>query len=168
MLENFKVKNIIIGKQSEEYPNLKNFLAIQKQKKINLIVVEARNSANLDKDSYIEILFPDINNEVSENRINNNSLVFKLYYKNLSMLFTGDIEEEAENVLVKLYKEKLKSDILKVGHHGSKTSSTESFINCVNPTIALIGVGENNNFGHPSEEIIQKLENLRSKYFSYR
>ena len=157
ILENFKVENIIIGKQAEEYSNLMNFLEIQKQKKINLIVLEAGNLVNIDKDSYIEVLFPDINNEVSKNKINNNSLVLKLYYKNLSMLFTGDIEEEAESVLVNLYGEKLNSNILKVAHHGSKTSSTEGFINCVKPKIALIGVGKNNNFGHPNEEVIKRL-----------
>ena len=165
LLKEFKVKNIIIGKQSEKYFNLMNFLEIQKQKKINLIVVESNNLLNLDKDSYIEVLFPDIHNEVSKNKINNNSLVFKLHYRNLSMLFTGDIEEETENVLVNLYKEELKSDILKVGHHGSKTSSTEEFIKHVKPKIALIGVGENNNFGHPNEDVIKRIESYGSKVY---
>ena len=157
ILNNFKVKNIIIGKQAEEYPNLIKFIKLQQKRKINLISVQSKDVLVFDKKTRIEVLFPDINNEVSENKINNNSLVFKLYYKNLSILFTGDIEEEAESLLINLYREKLKSDILKVGHHGSKTSSAEDFIKYVKPKIALIGVGENNNFGHPSDEVIDRL-----------
>lgn len=87
------------------------------------------------------------------------------------MLLTGDIEEIAEIQILEEYKndlELLKSTILKVGHHGSKTSSTQEFLEAVKPSIALIGVGENNKFGHPNEEVIQRLNNLRSKSFSYR
>ena len=54
-------------------------------------------------------------------------------------------------------------DVLKVGHHGSKTSSTNEFLNIVNPKVAIIGVGKNNNFGHPNEEVLQKLRNIRHK-----
>ena len=151
------MKNIIIGKQAEEYPNLIEFIKLQQKRKINLISVQSKDIVSFDKKTRMKVLFPDTNNEVSENKINNNSLVFKLYYKNLSILFTGDIEEEAESLLINLYREKLKSDILKVGHHGSKTSSTEDFIKYVKPKIALIGVGKNNNFGHPSDEVIKRL-----------
>ena len=168
ILENFDVRNIIIGKQAEKYHNLIEFMKLQQKKKVNLICVEANDIINLDRECRIEILFPDTNNEISKNKINNNSLVFKLYYKKISILFTGDIEEEAEKVLVYLYKEKLKSDILKVAHHGSKTSSSEEFLKYVRPKIALIGVGKNNIFGHPSGSVIQRFEKLRSKSFSYR
>ena len=79
------------------------------------------------------------------------------------MLFTGDIEKEAEEILTKKYEKttKLKSSILKVGHHGSKTSTSEEFLNLIKPQIALIGVGKKNNFGHPSNEVIERLNNLR-------
>lgn len=165
ILENFKVNNIIIGKQYSEYVNLMSFLNIQKAKKINLIVVESGSNLNFDKYTNAKVFFPNTKNKIYENEINNNSLVFKLYYKNISMLFTGDIEEEAERVLIDLYGENLKSDILKVGHHGSKTSSTREFINFVRPKIALIGVGKNNNFGHPDEDVVCLLESTGSKVY---
>lgn len=161
IIKNFKVNNIIIGKQYSEYTNLLEFLEVQKERKINLIVLEAGNILSLEKNTKLEVLFPDIHNKISENEINNNSLVFKIYYNTISILFTGDIEEEAEKVLVNLYKDKLKSDILKVAHHGSKTSSTEEFIRLVAPKISLIGVGKNNNFGHPSTEVVERLESYR-------
>ena len=65
-------------------------------------------------------------------------------------------------------KEVFKSSILKVGHHGSKTSSTQEFLNSIKPKIALIGVGENNKFGHPNDEVIERLEMLRCKNLSNR
>ena len=104
-------------------------------------------------------------NMISENAINNNSLVCKLKYKTFSILFTGDIEEIAEKAILEKYKNinELKSTILKVPHHGSKTSSTADFLNKIKPQIALIGVGQNNKFGHPSEVTIQKLEQINAK-----
>ena len=165
IIQNFKVKNIIIGKQAEEYPNLIEFLQIQRKRKINLISLVSENVLYFDKKTKIEVLFPNLGHEVSENKINNNSLVFKMYYDDISILFTGDIEEEAEKVLVELYSEKLNSNILKVGHHGSKTSSTEEFINCVKPEISLIGVGKNNNFGHPNGDVLDRLQNYGSKVY---
>ena len=81
------------------------------------------------------------------------------------MLFTGDIEEIAEKEILKnVSKNILKSDILKIPHHGSKTSSTDKFLECVNSKIALIGVGKNN-FGHPSEEVIERLKSKNIKVY---
>ena len=79
----------------------------------------------------------------------------------MSALFTGDIEEYAEKAILELYSnnlEILKSDILKVAHHGSKTSSNEIFLLNVEPQIGLIGVGENNKFEHPHDEVIYRFQ----------
>ena len=90
----------------------------------------------------------------------------KLYLKKLTMLFTGDIEEVAERELVKLYSNnELKADILKVAHHGSKTSSIKEFINAVNPKYAVIGVGKDNKFGHPSEKTLETLNDKNVKIY---
>ena len=120
---------------------------------------------HIDKSTYIDVLWPDTKNIIKENILNNNSLVCKLLYKDFSMLFTGDIEEIAEEKILSLYKNKLKSTILKIAHHGSKTSSMQEFIDAVSPGISLIGVGKNNNFGHPNEEIIQRLKNKNIKVY---
>lgn len=82
------------------------------------------------------------------------------------MLFTGDIEEIAEKEILKEYKNnfnQLKSTVIKVPHHGSKTSSTQEFLEAVNSSFALIGVGKNNTFGHPNDEVIKRLKSLRYK-----
>ena len=81
------------------------------------------------------------------------------------MLLTGDIEEIAEKKLIELYGEnkKLEAIVIKIAHHGSKTSSINEFLKLVNPKIALIGVGENNNFGHPNETVLNRLNYIRNK-----
>lgn len=120
----------------------------------------------IEEDLKIQILWPKVE-PIGENILNNNSIVAKLNYKSFSMLFTGDIEEVAERQILKEYSDTniLKSTVLKVAHHGSKTSSTDEFIESVNPKIALIGVGKNNLFGHPNEDVIKRLEKYNNKIY---
>lgn len=166
-MEELKVKNIIIGKQFESYENYKKFIEIVNEKKIKIYVVEAGQRIKIEKNLYFDVLWPSSNKMISENSINNNSLVCKMVYQNFSALFTGDIEEIAENAILKKYENtnKLKSTILKVAHHGSKSSSTEEFLKEVKPKIALIGVGGNNMFGHPNFDVLERLDKIESKIF---
>ena len=141
IMENIKIKHLIISKQPKNCNNFEEFLEIAKIKNINIIIVNKGSSINIEKDLYLDILWPDSKNFISENSLNNNSIVCKLNYKNFSCVFTGDIEEIAEREILNIYKnntEILKSTILKVAHHGSKSSSTEEFLNAVKPKIALI------------------------------
>jgi len=88
---------------------------------------------------------------------NNNSLVFKITIGVKTFLFTGDIEKEAESDLVFKYGHLLKSDVLKVPHHGSSSSSSNEFINMVLPDVALISLSESNRFGFPNQDVINRL-----------
>jgi competence protein ComEC len=81
-----------------------------------------------------------------------------LVYGKTSFLFTGDLEKPIEKVYSKKYKSFLNSDVLKVGHHGSKTSSSEVFLNYVTPEISLISAGYKNKFGHPAKQVIDRLQ----------
>lgn len=115
----------------------------------------------------IQILWPKIE-QIQENILNNNSIVAKLRYKSFSMLLTGDIEECAEKQILEEYKDNLsilKSAVFKVPHHGSKTSSIQDFIEAINPKISLIGVGKNNTFGHPNDEVIERLKIYGTKIY---
>ena len=165
VMQKIKVENVIIGKQFETCENYKEFIKIVKQKNIRVISVEKGNKVNIEKDMYFNVIWPDSNNIVNENKLNNNSLVFKMNYKSISALFTGDIEKIAEEKIILNVKKELKSTIIKVAHHGSKTSSTEKFIEKVKPKIALIGVGENNPFGHPSNITRETLEKAGTKIY---
>mgnify|MGYP005801532109 FL=1 len=167
IMENLRVDNIIISKQGESSENLKKFIEILQsnirgsKNKTNIILVKKGDNIKIDNSSYFEILFPE-EELINDNILNNNSIVAKFVSNNFKMLFTGDIEEIAENRLCELYKStnKLQADIIKVAHHGSKTSSTLNFLELVKPKIALIGVGENNNFGHPNDAVLKRIKDL--------
>ena len=168
VLKEIKVETVIVGKQYESCENYEEFQRIVNAKKINVHIVEAGNKIRIDNSLYFYVLWPTSTNMISDNAINNNSLVCKLIYKNFSMLFTGDIEEIAEKAILSKYvnnQELLNADILKVAHHGSKTSSIKEFINTVSPKYAVIGVGKDNKFGHPSENTLKTLENGQVKIF---
>jgi len=145
VLEELKVGNIIIGEQGENSRNYEEFLRIIKEKKIKVEVVKSGDIIKIENGIQFDILWP--NEElIRENILNNNSVVMKMKYNNFSMLFTGDIEEIAEKKIVNKYLDTniLESTILKVAHHGSKSSSIEEILNLVKPKITVIGVGKNN------------------------
>ena len=166
IMENLKVDNIIISRQGKNSENFKKFIQIISEKQINLIIVKRGDYVKIDDTSYFEILFPE-EKQISDNVLNNNSIVAKFVSSNVTMLFTGDIEEIAEKRLCELYRNtnKLQADIIKVAHHGSKTSSTLSFLELVNPQIALIGVGADNNFGHPNEGVLERIKKLGTQIY---
>ena len=161
IMENMKVKNAIISSLGQESNEYDTFLSLAKKQNTNLIYVKKGDIIKIG-DCTIKILFPN-NEPITDNEKNNNAIVFKFLWKNISILFTGDIEEKAENKILSLYSdnlEELKSTILKVAHHGSKTSTTKPFLEAVKPQIALIGVGKDNNFGHPNSGVIERLESI--------
>ena len=165
VLEELKVEKVIICKQ-EENENYKKFKEIIKNKKIKVYIVKKGDKLKIEENISLNILWPK-DERIKENAINNNSIVAKLNYQNFSILLTGDIEKVAENEILKEYKNSniLNANILKVAHHGSKSSSITEFLEKVKPQIALIGVGEKNTFGHPNDGVLKRLENLNTKIY---
>ena len=164
ILEKLKVKNLIISKQPEKSEEFERIIKEAISKKINIIEVKAGDKITIEKNIYIEIIWPEGSKQIKESPLNNNSIVAKLRYNNFSMLFTGDIERIAENYILNRYKDNvqiLKCDLLKVAHHGSITSTTDNFLEVTKPYAVLIGVGQDNKFGHPNSEILQRITNLR-------
>ena len=95
---------------------------------------------------------------------NNGGIVLKLVFGEQSLLLTGDIEKQVENKLVSAGVN-IDSDFLKIAHHGSKTSSTEEFVEKVSPLAAFIEVGRNNRYGHPTEEVLKRLADFKIPYY---
>lgn len=93
---------------------------------------------------------------IDENELNNSSIMIKLVYDNVSFLFTGDAEKEEISTLTS----DITADVLKVGHHGSRTSTTDDFLEAVSPQIAVISCGEDNDYGHPHDSTLSLLENF--------
>lgn len=169
ILENLKVKCVILSKQASLSNEFLKIAEIIEEKKISVMVVEAGMEIYLDKTTKITILHPQKTLlQDGKGGLNCNAIVAKVSYqtkeKDFSVLFTGDIEEEAEKLLLEKG-EKLKADILKVGHHGSKTSSTKAFLEVVEPQIALIGVGEKNTFGHPNPQVMKRLQEQKIQIY---
>ena len=162
VLENLKVRNVIISYQEKESENINRLLEIVNRKKLKLLIVNKGDKINVEEGVSIDILWPNKDNLIKENFLNNNSIVCKTNYRDNSILFTGDIEEIAEKKILQEYRDSdiLNSTILKTAHHGSNTSSTKNFLEAVNPQKALIGVGRDNNFGHPNHEVIERLKEL--------
>ena len=135
------------------------------KKDIRLEKVITENNVKMNYYSKSKMLFGNlafyILNDTTNNRYksfdaNNKSGVFKIVHGNNSFLFVGDAEYPAERVLMKSYGKFLNSDILKVGHHGSKSSSSQRFINAVTPSVGIISAGLNNSFGHPVKLILDR------------
>lgn len=169
LLKNFKIKNAIVCHQAKDSKLYQEFLKLANEKDIKLHYVKRGDKLKIGNVKIL-ILNPKTSNVqhmIQENPMNNNAIVCKIIFYKFSILFTGDIEKEAENEIVQFYNETntLRADILKVAHHGSKTSSTDEFLDLVKPKIALIGAGVNNKFGHPNKQTITKLEIRKVKIY---
>lgn len=142
IIEKFHVKQVVINAYDQNYDNYLE----------HVIRIKAGDYLNI-ADQHVIFYNPIMDYQ----NANNNSLVFKLKIGNYDFLFTGDIEEEAEHLIALTYADDLKSDVLKIAHHGSLTSTTGVFLDLVNPSKAIISVGKNNRFNFPSSEVIERL-----------
>ena len=148
LINNFKVENVIFncGKYNELELNLIKHL---NNEKINYY-------KNIEEITIKDAKLYFLNNKLYDNE-NDNSSVIYTELNNHKFLFMGDAGVEVEKDLLKNYNLN-NIDIFKVGHHGSKTSSSREFINIVNPKYSLISVGKDNKFGHPNKEVLENLE----------
>ena len=127
-------------------------------------VLKAGDRVDLGKGYYFEVLAPgDFLSKQDKARFNNTSIVMKLHYGEFTMLFTGDAEAPVEDYLHQKYGNALKADVLKVGHHGSKTSSIYKFISKVQPQYALISCGKREIYNHPNKNVVGSLQHLGAK-----
>ena len=165
IINNIPIKNIIINNENPyeikaNYRKHKELLELAKSKNINLIHPIPGDTYNLGEGNFI-ILGPSSSRY---NRINDYSIVIKYVYKNNSFLFTGDAEEYSEMEILESG-ENVKADLLKVGHHGSCTSSSENFINAVSPKYAVISVGWNSFYGQPGRCVLDRLYNIGANLY---
>lgn len=113
---------------------------------------------------YLDVLFPDV--DVVDYESNASSIVARLAYGEISFMLTGDAPKSIEEYLVLIEGEYLESDVLKVGHHGSRTSTSELFLAEVSPTYAVISAGKDNSYGHPDLEVTDALFNAGVETFN--
>jgi competence protein ComEC len=137
---------------------LEKIIKICNEKRITITQCKKGDIIRLDNETVFNVLSPlkFENDSLSQQSLNDSSLVLKLKYKNINVLFTGDSEIPVEQRMLEEGLD-LSSDLLKVGHHGSPGATSEAFANKVKPKYAVISVGKNN-FGHPSQFVVDRLE----------
>lgn len=157
LLETGAVGKLLIPKYDDANQNRERIIKKAKKHDVEISEICAGDVIDLgDPNLEISVLHP-LEGGFSQENENSNSLVLMLDYLGEKFLFTGDLEADAEDSLRKRYD--LEADILKVGHHGSSSSTSRKFLVAVDPTYAVISAGENNRYGHPHYEVLDILDN---------
>lgn len=160
VLKRYEVKKIISTGVAHPTPDYLTWLEEIKKQKVPMEIAKAGEILDFGRGIKMEILYPveDLAGKQVEN-LNNTSIVGKLIFGRTSFLLTGDAEMEVWDELISRGVD-LKADVLKIAHHGSKNATSKNFLEKVQPKFAIISVGENNSFGHPSRIILNHLENI--------
>jgi len=157
VLQRYKVKQVLDPGVSYNSSIYREWLRLVGDKGIEYNIARAGQEIDLGNGITIEILNPLAEFfQGTSCDIDNNGVVLKLVWNKVSFLFTADIREEAEFELIG-QRANLKSTMLKVAHHGSDTSTSQQFLAAVDPEVAVISVGADNTFGHPSPEVVERL-----------
>ena len=165
VLKKYDVKNILWAEGEYNSPIFGTWREAVKDENAEEIDAVAGKTIDLGNGVILMVLFPT--NSTSGSFVknpNDNSVVIMLEYKENGFLFTGDAEAAIERKLVGMGTD-LKEDVLKVGHHGSNTSTTEGFLSKIKPQVAVIEVGAKNRYGHPRKEVLSRLDMNNTKYY---
>ncbi|MFC1757117.1 ComEC/Rec2 family competence protein [Patescibacteria group bacterium] len=154
VLRRYKISLVVEPCLEVDTPEYKEFVKIIEEKNVIKVCAQRGQKINLSDGLYFDVLLPA--GEVEGRKVHDSMLVAKLIYGEVSFLFAGDMAKNLESYLVQV--DDLESNVLKIGHHGSDTSSSEMFLGYVNPEYAIISSGEGNKFGHPHKETLENLE----------
>lgn len=162
VIYNFNIGKIYMPKVTHTSKTFKNTLYAIKDKGLKVTPAKGGEKILEDNTLSIDILAP---NSSKYESLNNYSIVLKITHGKTSFLFTGDAERISENEMLKMGYN-LKADVLNVGHHGSNSSTTKKFLDAVSPKIAVISFGEDNKYGHPHKEVINRLKKLMVEIYT--
>lgn len=160
VMKRYDVDRVMLTGVARDTAVYQAFLEEVKASDAEIIVADSDHDLDFGEGVLLDVLWPIQNisgQEVKEP--NNASIIAKLTWKDSEILLTGDIEEKVEEELLKLGLN-LDADILKVPHHGSKTSSSEAFLRAVSPELALLSVGAENTYGHPNPQVLARYKAL--------
>jgi competence protein ComEC len=158
VLKNYSVGAIIETSAQSDSQTFKKLEELIKSKNIKSVAAERGEKIKLDEAAQVDILSPGPETPISIQDTNSSSIVAQLSYGNNKFLFTGDLPSEQETELLK-QKLDLSTQVLKVSHHGSKYATSQEFLDAVKPIDAVISVGKNNRYGHPNQEVLDRLKN---------
>jgi len=164
VLKIYKVGKVFESGALTDSKIYQNFKEEIKKENVQNFLVRKGMKLDLGGGVFIDILFPD--RDVSTWATNEGSVVAKLSYGNISFMLMGDATSKTEQIILKgNSKAQLDSTVLKVGHHGSRTSSTYPFVEVVSPEYAFISDGKDNSYGHPHQDTLSTLSSLGAKIF---
>ena len=149
----------LVSKDTKQYKEIKQEL---KNKKLKNKPLYTGDGLSIGKDVKLQILSPQKNKTYSDT--NEYSIVARLLYKEVSFLFMADATMENEIAIINDFDD-IRADVLKLGHHGSSTSTSDYFLGKVNPSIGVISCGKNNKYGHPHKEVMNLLEKYNIMIF---
>lgn len=158
IVRNMDIGSVYTPKAAANTKTYENLLESISDKGLKITSAKAGLTIAEESDYIIDVLAPVT---IDESDLNNSSAVIKLTYKNNSFLFTGDAEKKELETIT----DDISADVLKVGHHGSNTSTTEEFLYEVRPKYAVISVGEGNEYGHPHKETLRLLEEFNCELY---
>lgn len=156
VLENFPVTTVALTGQVHTTQIYERFLTDIRDLHVNAIQVRTGTTIPFDPQVTLEVLGPDARFVQVQGDNNNASIVIKLTYGQVSFMLTGDAEGEEESAILAGGAD-VRSTVLKVGHHGSHSSTSEAFLTAVAPQLAVISVGASNRYGHPAQEVLDRL-----------
>ncbi len=151
---NFNVRAAFVARAPARVPEYAQITATLQQAGVPIYLLDRGARLNFGAVTG-EVLWPPLDASASATSGNDDSLVLRLRYKGRTILLTGDIEHHAETELLRAQDE-LRCDVLKVAHHGSRTSSTEPFVSATRPAVAIISVGRTSPFGHPDPAVVAR------------
>jgi competence protein ComEC len=160
VIDNFDIGKIYMPKVQSNTETFKDVLAAIQKKSLKVTTAKSGLILDLEAKVIVEMIAP----VGTYDDANDMSAVVRLTYGSNSFLFTGDAESKSEADMLKSIVN-LKSDVLMVGHHGSKSSTSQKFLDAVNPKYAVIQVGKDNNYGHPTAEVLKKLNDKGIKIY---
>ena len=154
VLENFDVKSFYAPKVAHTTKTYENMLKAVKNEGLKIKQIKEGTKIDLGKDTDVQVYSP-VKSQYEE--LNNYSPVMKISYGQNSFMFTGDAESLVEKEILNENKD-LKADVLKLGHHGSHSSTSEEFLKAVDPSIAIVSCAKDNKYGHPHKETMSNLK----------
>lgn len=160
VLNSISIRNFVDSGKVHTSQTYEKMLQLIQDKKIPFVVPKKGDTIPLD--SNLEIVVLNAGEDSTDN--NEASIVLKVKYGNISFLLTGDADVSVEQSMLKEFQ--LESTILKAGHHGSNTSSSEEFIHAVQPKVTILSYGKDNAYGHPNAEVVARLKDVNSQVYA--
>ena len=158
VLSRYRIDNILMPEADTESSTADRLFSAVEQENAVVFISRTGDSYQIGEASFTVLSSP----EVPDDSVNEQSIVLRFDYLETSFLFTADAGADAEEAMLTAFPpEALKADVLKLGHHGSSTGTTDAFLDAVSPSFAVISCGKHNEYGHPHRETLQKLDTRR-------